>query len=176
MLFKVRDLELKPARFEVSFAAGEINFLDDELKQTAPLAAKGVAEWVESISEIHVTGEFSTKLAAPCDRCLETGTFAVAEHFDLYYRPAATLETGEEIEIKDEDEIQVGFFDGEEISLEEILREQVLLALPVQRLCREECKGLCPSCGANRNQSVCACSPPEVENRWGALKDLKISK
>jgi len=156
MLISVRDLEIKPVRFDTTYAAGEIDFLEEGLTQSGPLAAKGVAELSESTGEIQIRGEFHAKLAADCDRCLEGTQFSIDRQFDLCYQPAETLDTGVEVELQ-QGETELGFFEGEGLVLEEVLREQVLLALPVQRLCREDCKGLCPSCGANLNQGACAC-------------------
>ena len=176
MLFQVRELEIKPVRFDQVYAAGEFNFLDEGLSQVSPLVAKGSAEFLESVGEIHVSGELQVKLAFACDRCLESAEFAVERTFDLYYRPATELSGEEEVALK-EDETEMGFFDGEAVALEEILREQVLLALPVQKLCRKDCKGLCPSCGVNLNQGSCACVPAVTATGWGAaLREIKLSK
>ena len=175
MLFKVRDLEIKPIRFDHTYAAGEFNFLDEALTQAGPLRAQGQAEYLDSVAEVHVQGEFQVKLASECDRCLEPAGFAVDRKFDLFYRPAKELDAEEEIALK-EDETEIGFYDGEAVELEEILREQVLLALPVQKLCRGDCKGLCPSCGVNLNQGQCGCAPVVTATGWGAaLREIKLS-
>jgi uncharacterized protein len=93
--------------------------------------------------------------------------------FDLFYRPVATIARDEEIEI-DEGEAEIGFYEDGGLELEDILREQILLALPMQRVCSEDCKGICPVCGKNRNQSGCDCHPHTVDDRWGALRKLEI--
>ena len=172
MYFKIRDLELKPNRFEVAFAPGEVDLLDPELIQAGPLTARGVAEFLDSVSEIHVSGEFSVRITAPCDRCLEPATGEISQKFDLYYRPMEELEGGVEVGLKAKDS-DVGFYEGEGISLIDILREQILLALPVQRLCRKDCPGLCPICGLSLNEQQCHCVAPAVESRWEALKSFK---
>ena len=64
----------------------------------------------------------------------------------------------EEVEI-DEGEAELGFYQGGGMELEDILREQILLAMPMQRVCREDCKGICPTCGGNRNETPCDCKP-----------------
>lgn len=175
MLFKVRDLEIKPIRFDQSYAAGEMNFLDEALTQAGPLRASGLVEYLDSVAEIHAQGEFQVKLASECHRCLEHAEFAIDRKFDLFYRPAEALDTEEEIALK-EAETEIGFYEGEGVELEEILREQVLLALPVQRLCREDCKGLCPSCGVNLNNETCGCTPVVTATGWGAaLNKIKLS-
>jgi uncharacterized protein len=175
MLFSVRELELKPIRFDLAYAAGEIDFLEEGVTQVGPLAVKGVAELLESVGEIQVRGEFQLKLTSECDRCLDRAEFALERQFDLCYQPAETLEMGPEVELQ-QDETEIAFFDGEGVMLEEILREQVLLALPVQRLCRKDCKGLCLSCGANLNAGPCGCSPKQLAdeaNPWqSALRQV----
>jgi len=172
MFFKIRDLELKPNRFEVAFAPGEVDLLDPELQQAGPLTAEGVAEFLDSVSEIHVRGEFSIRVYAPCDRCLEPAGEEIRQKFDLYYRPMEELEGGVEVGLKAAD-ADVGFYEGDGISLIDILREQILLALPAQRVCRKDCRGLCPICGLSLNEQQCSCVAPAVESRWEALKSFK---
>jgi uncharacterized protein len=60
--------------------------------------------------------------------------------------------------------------------LEDAVREQVLLALPGRMLCQQDCQGLCPQCGANRNRTNCDCVQPAVDSRWKALADLAAPK
>ena len=89
----------------------------------------------------------------------------------MYYRPASDMPEEEEVKI-DAGEAEIGFYeDG--LELEDILREQVLLALPMQRVCSEACKGICPDCGKNRNETACDCKP-DVDDRWGALRNLEL--
>ena len=172
MFFKIRDLELKPNRFEVAFGPGEIDLLDPELQQAGPLTAQGVAEFLDAVSEIHVQGELHVRVNAPCDRCLEPAGEEIRRKFDLYYHPVEELEGGVEVALKPSDG-DVGFYEGEGISLIDILREQILLALPVQRVCRPDCLGLCAICGMSLNEQQCSCVAPAVESRWEALKSFK---
>jgi uncharacterized protein len=67
------------------------------------------------------------------------------------------------------------WFDGKRIDLDPILREQVLLALPMSLLCAESCRGLCPVCGENLNLKDCRCERKVADPRWMALKDIKLS-
>ena len=85
-------------------------------------------------------------MAAECDRCLGRARFPLDAGFDLFYRPMSFIAREEEVEI-DEGEAEIGFYEGGGIELEDILREQVLLALPMQRVCSDLCKGICPVCG-----------------------------
>ena len=66
-------------------------------------------------------------------------------------------------------------FTGEELDLCEAVQEQVIMALPVRPLCREDCRGLCPVCGADLNEESCTCAEKTVDPRWKALSELKIS-
>jgi len=171
VLFRVRDLEVRAARFDVELAPGSIDFLDAELRQLGPLRAVGKAELMTgSLGEIRVSGRLAVVMEAPCDRCLEAARFPIESEFSLYYRPVAEG-YGDEKEI-DAGEAEMGFYEGEGLELNEVLREQVLLALPMQRVCREDCKGICPACGRNRNLSECRCENPAADDRWAALKEL----
>ena len=69
----------------------------------------------------------------------------------------------------------MGWYRGNEIEVDSYLSEVVALALPVQPICREDCAGLCPKCGADRNQAPCACGDSQVDPRWQALERLRES-
>ena len=70
-------------------------------------------------------------------------------------------------------EAEVGYYQGEGVLLEDVLREQVLLAAPLKAICREDCRGLCPHCGRNLNLEQCTCAEPIEDPRWEALKGLR---
>jgi len=77
-----------------------------------------------------------------------------------------------EIEL-DEGEAEMGFYDGAGIELKDVLREQVLLSLPMQLVCSEDCKGICSQCGKNKNTGLCQCEARPADDRWAALRNLK---
>lgn len=172
MFFHVRELALKPGRFDVELEPGRIDFLDPKVRQKGPLKASGKAELVsDSLAEIRVKGHVHVDMEAECDRCLDPAAFTVDGDFELYYRPVEEG-YGEEAAL-DESEAEMGFYEGDGIELNDALREYALLALPMQRLCSEGCKGLCPVCGQNRNQQECQCRTKAVDERWAALKTMK---
>jgi uncharacterized protein len=113
---------------------------------------------------VHVRGRLSSPLEAECGRCLERFAVAVAQELDLFYLPRTAQrpveEEEEEVELRDRD-LVIGYYEGARLDLGDVVREQLFLALPLKRLCREDCRGLCPSCGANRNTSRCSCPEPE---------------
>lgn len=172
MFFHLRDLELRPAVFDVELAPGEVEFLDPKLNQTGPMRASGKVELTSgSLSEIRASGNVTVDMEGECDRCLDPARFQVHSEFSLDYRPAEA-NAGDE-KLIDPEETEVGFYDGDGLELRDLLREQVLLALPMRRLCSEDCSGLCPVCGQNRNQNRCECQPALADDRWSALSGLK---
>jgi len=106
-----------------------------------------------------------------CDRCLEVAQFPLKLSFDLFYEPVEEGPADAEVALEAEDST-IDFYQGEGLVLEDVLREQVLLALPMRRICREDCKGICPVCGQNRNRGDCGCKPVILDDRWAALREL----
>ena len=129
MFLSVRDMELRKIRFDEIFRPGQIDFAGEDLEQDSPLHAVGSAELLaHSDGDLRIQGRYSVEMAAQCDRCLVRAQFPLDSGFDLFYRPASLLAREEEVEI-DEGEAEIGFYENGGIVLEDILREQVLLAL-----------------------------------------------
>ena len=174
MFLSVKELELRRIRFDETYQPGRIDFAGEDLEQSSPLHVAGSAEVVaRSDGEVRIQGKYTVEMAAECDRCLRRARFPLDGDFDLYYRPMSVIAREEEVEIG-EDEVEIGFYVGGGLELEDILREQVLLALPMQRTCSEDCKGICPVCGRNRNETTCDCRIESSDDRWGALRKLGI--
>jgi uncharacterized protein len=174
MFLSVKEMELRKIRFDETFEPGQIDFSSEDLEQISPLRSTGSAELLKhSDGEVRVQGKYSVEMAAQCDRCLTRARFPLDARFDLFYRPMSDIAREEEIEI-DEGEAEIGFYEHGGMELEDILREQVLLALPMQRVCSDVCKGICPVCGRNRNETVCDCKLESTDDRWGALRNLEI--
>jgi uncharacterized protein len=96
----------------------------------------------------------------------------IENDFDLIYMPAAEAVKGGEDEIESAG-VDIGYYDSHGLLLNEVLREVVLLALPMQLVCSEECKGMCAVCGQNRNERECRCQQEAVDDRWSKLKSLR---
>jgi len=172
MFLSIQEMEVRKVRFDETFEPGQIDFADDQVTQAGPLHVQGVAELLANTEgEVRIRGDLSVAMRADCDRCLAEARFPLEAKLDLFYRPMFNIAREEEIEI-DEGEAEIGFYEGEGIELEDILREQILLLLPMQKVCREECKGICPICGKNRNESACDCKPATADDRWQALRDI----
>lgn len=171
MFVRISDLELGKAPFSETYAPGAIEFFEPQLRQTAPIEASGFAELSQSTREITVSGHVATRMEIACDRCLEPAAIDLAADFSLLYRPAALSPEHGEVLIAGE-ETKVGFYEGEGLELADVLREEVLLLLPMQRVCSEECQGICPVCGQNRNQVSCSCHIEPGDDRWAGLRNL----
>lgn len=117
-------------------------------------------------------GTVRTELELPCSRCLEPFRFPVDASFDQRFLPATELAHEDEHEVQDED-LDLSYYRDDRIDLNELLREQFYLALPMKPLCDEACKGLCPQCGTNVNTGTCACAPGWDDPRLAPLKALK---
>lgn len=178
MLFRIHDLEVQNIEFRESFSPGAID-LGPDIEQTAPLESSGHAELIEEshggrhkVQDIRVVGTFSTRVEVRCARCLEPVQRDLGSSFDLLYRPAGIEGRPAESAVSEAD-TEIGFYRGEGLLLEDVLREQILLAVPIKLVCREECRGLCPGCGRNLNVEECVCPAPVGDPRWTALQDIK---
>jgi uncharacterized protein len=178
MFIEVAELELHPIDFQKEFPPDAID-LGSGVRMCAPLHSSGRAQLVEEhhgkhqvVKDIRLQGELSTSLELPCARCIEPVVQKVARSFDLLYRPLGTDAGHEELSVTDA-EAEIGYYQGEGVLLEDALREQVLLSVPLKVLCRDDCKGLCPSCGKNRNAEACTCDQSVEDPRWEALKGIR---
>jgi uncharacterized protein len=178
MFLDIKQLELHPLDFQEEFHPGVID-LGQEARQRTPLKASGHAEVVEEhhgkhqvIKDIRLRGHLSAGLELQCARCLEPVTQEIKREFELLYRPLGADAGKDELSVTDA-EAEIGYYQGEGLLLEDVLREQVLLALPLKVTCRADCKGLCPQCGKNLNQEQCSCSREVEDPRWAALKDVR---
>ena len=167
MLITLADLELHRIEVSKTYECGTLDFRCTEFKQSAPLRVKAVAELAGS--EIRLSGHLDARLTATCDRCLAIFDFPVEHDFDLFYRPIETIARAEEVEVPKE-ELGIGFYSGEGIALADAMAEQVILSVPMKLVCRPDCRGLCPVCGADRNRVECQCAPPRKESPFARLK------
>jgi len=178
MFISIEALEGRNLEFQEEFQPQDID-LGPELAAQQPLLTRGRAELVEEhrghkqiIQDIRLVGSYSTQVELRCARCLEPVVRRLAADFDLLYRPLGADARAAEASIH-EAETEIGYYSGPGLLLEDVLKEQILLAVPVKTVCREECLGLCSQCGRNRNLGACGCAQPLADPRWQALKELK---
>ena len=172
MKIDISCLEQEPLSFDERFTVVP-DRLDGDVV-TAPVAVRLQGEVRADGEVVTVLGRVRADGTVACSRCLDDVEWTVDESFAVEYRWPANPPMEDEIGL-DEDDLDVSFLEGNEIDLLELAAEQILLALPMRILCDEDCAGLCPTCGANRNRpEPCDC-PPEVDPRWQALAGLKNS-
>ena len=157
---------------EGSLEPGEIDFRVEPLRQVEPLDWTGFIE--RTGDEIRFQGRLETRLELACVRCLETIEQPVDRAFDLYFRQRDSFVYDEDADIElEEADTQTSFMTGAVLPLAGILREQVLLAMPMKPLCSTDCSGLCPSCGINRNAGSCDCPAQPMNPAFEGLLQLK---
>jgi uncharacterized protein len=178
MEFKVSELEREPIEYEMELAPGTIDF-GEEAEQAGNLTTAGRAEVLHEhrgpkdiVADIRLKGSLAGRFQVPCARCIEPVEIPITSEFDLLFRPVGVDGGAPERSIT-APETEIGYYQKDSLLLEDVLREQVLLALPVKTLCKPDCKGLCPHCGQNRNLQACDCDEGQNDPRWEALAGLR---
>lgn len=146
----------------------EEKFGDEEVPLVSPVKAR--LELTKAYSEIIVAGNVSAELELECSRCLKKYRRIMNEPVNVVYHPLAEIGTDRH-ELKD-DEMDMGFYQGEELDLQELIREQVMLNIQMKPLCDENCKGICSQCGTDLNTDTCNCEEKKVDSRLEILKKL----
>ena len=170
MFLDVHELATKKIRIRKNYAPGTLDFHSGDFRQLEPLEVRATAELVEN--QIRIYGTLHTRLEMVCARCLETVVEEVSKNFDLFYRPMTSIAREEEVRLK-LDDTEMAFFEGDGLFLADVLAEQVNLSLPMKVICRSDCRGLCPHCGANLNQEECRCESHAADPRLAPLARLK---
>ncbi|HIE32574.1 MAG TPA: DUF177 domain-containing protein [Thermodesulfobacteriaceae bacterium] len=163
--------EIPPEGLHIEFEEGG-ELLQDCFLLHKPLLAKVFLK--KRGIDVKAKGHIETTVILTCDRCLEEFLFEVNEDFEVEFRPQASMSLKEETQLTRED-LDVVFYEGDVIPVDELVREQVILAVPYKKLCREDCRGLCPRCGKNLNQGLCGCEIRKT-SPFAVLKELLGNK
>lgn len=157
-------------------AISSFEFGPDEYRAARPLS------WNASITNVGgallVSGTVKGQVTTACARCLEDATFDVEGEIEGYFLIEGEGEAPDDME---EDEFDV-LPEDNKLDLEPLILAAVYVELPLIPLCREDCKGICPTCGANLNEGPCDCVPDASDeddginpnNPFAALKGLKL--
>jgi uncharacterized protein len=170
MFLDVKELAVRKIRIQKSYPPGAVDFHTAEFQQVEPLEVRATAELVDG--QIRIYGSFHTRVEFGCARCLETVSEEMSRNFDLFYRPLSTVAREEEVELKTAD-TDIAFFNGDGLFLADVLAEQVNLLIPMKVICRSDCRGLCPHCGANLNAEECRCETHSPDPRFAPLARMK---
>jgi len=163
-------IEGEPFQFDVNIAGNEIDLESDFARLNGDISIRG--ELTKHIAQTDVVGEIDAKIEIDCTRCLQPVVQDLKIPFDVDFVTPEFDATARETELNQSD-LETAVFEGDQVDLNELVREQILLNLPEQTFCSPDCKGLCPKCGQNRNLIDCNCEENETDPRWAALKDLK---
>jgi uncharacterized protein len=157
-------------QFSRSFPPSEVEQEGDAYRVVAPVQVD--FEIHKDKDRFRLVGTARTELELTCSRCLEPFRLPFDGSFDLRYLPASELSSDDERAVAEED-LDTSYYRDDQIDLNELLREQFYLALPMKPLCRETCAGLCAQCGTNLNTGACQCAPRWEDPRLAPLRDLK---
>ncbi len=135
-------------------------------------------------SNVYASGTMTGHVVVACGRCVGPASIPIEEEaLRVTFMPKADVPEEDDAEVADKsedegvelasDDLDVFPFEGEHVDLERLIREQLVLAVPYAPLCKEDCQGLCPQCGIDRNVETCECTKP-IDPRFEALKGLKL--
>jgi uncharacterized protein len=174
MIIKIQEIgpdgESRSLPFEPSWWKTELAGVDAELGASRAGADVDIHRVGENVM---VHGRMYGTVTVPCGRCLAPAMVDLATSIHMTYsRDPEVVDVDLE---NPDDDVDFATYDGDEIDLAELFREQILLAIPMTPLCREECKGLCSQCGKDLNQGPCSCERPKKDSPFEGLKGLKLS-
>ena len=171
MRIELEKLEEAGGKFSQLYDANELQFDEDEVRVIERVDVRGQAR--RKNGEVELRGCLNTRVAVPCGRCLKQVELPLEVRFAERFVSEVSWRGEEQHELREED-LNLAVFDGEGIELEDLVKEEILLGVPGHVLCAEECKGLCPSCGLDRNFANCDCEAEQIDSRWDKLKELNL--
>jgi len=167
MNIKLADLERRngePLPFKATLNEVDLKSRHHEIRSMTPVEAEGEAVQLGNL--YYVTGKMKADVNFICARCLNPFTHHAAVSFSETFAPEDDPVLGED---EDSDILPL---EGDEIELDALLQEDFLLAMPTFPLCEDDCKGLCPTCGVNRNEVACSCKNERIDPRLAGLADF----
>jgi len=162
---------LEPVRWQesVTFSPSELGL--DDVTELSPVDVEGTL--THAAPDLVLDARLAFRLTLPCDRCLAPVTVDVVGDLKLVVVQRRGGAGESEDRVLHEEELGILEVSGESLETRPLVAEQVLLNVPAKPLCREDCAGLCPSCGADRNLGPCGCEREEADPRWAALAEWK---
>jgi uncharacterized protein len=166
MILDLRGIEEFPAQVRVVAAGAELHPFSSDVRRVEVLHADLAIQKAEE--EYFIQGRTFTRVGLECARCLREYAAELIGQTDFIVCSDQRPETDRRVR----DDEEYVYFHGSDLRVDvfEPVRQSVLLEVPLMPLCEEDCKGLCPRCGANLNETACRCAPPETDSRWEGLK------
>lgn len=161
MKINIQDMDIHPIEVDEEIS---LEFISPLIREYYPNQAS-VHVYVEKIKkEFRVHIDLNTKAHYVCDRCLDEFDVSFSADIEQQYHQGAG-------ELLDEDIIRIEA-DAIEIDIDPVISEMMLLNHPQKMLCKEDCKGICPNCGAHLNHEACRCGEKPIDPRWEELRKL----
>jgi uncharacterized protein len=173
----IREIKDVPQTAAFAEEVGELNgLLHHGVPDYTATSAIGVsASYYRAGMDVFVDGELWGLFQGTCSRCLVEYPFRLVRQFAVVLAPASELGPEGGDHRLSADDLALSFYRGEEIDLSPLVHEQTILALPTRPLCDPACRGLCPRCGASRNDGDCGCVADAGDPRLAVLRGLKMS-
>ncbi|HEX2570497.1 MAG TPA: DUF177 domain-containing protein [Polyangia bacterium] len=171
MRIKIKDIpdsgRALDITFDRAFLGDALEGFDADLQKSQAFASLFLNRMGD---QVFARGQLGGTLTIPCARCLVPTSLRVDVPLRVTFIPEDELPPEDRVT----DDVEFATHDRQYVVLDNILREALILAIPMTPLCRESCQGLCPICGQDRNEGDCGCMPESPDPRFAALKDLKL--
>jgi len=160
----------EPVPFNFRIAADQLDLDTEGVRITGDVDVSG--EVSKNVAKTDVKGSIKAPLEIDCTRCLVSVKRDLDISFEIDYVDRELFPESKETHLESGD-LDTDIIEGNELDLTEVAREQMVLNLPEQVLCRDGCKGICVTCGKDLNEGNCSCDGDDIDPRWAALKSLK---
>lgn len=147
----------------------DIIFKETIISDDTSFLAQAQMKINKTYREVLISGDIKADVELQCSRCLKDFKLTMTIPFDVVYNPVDELKNEERYELK-QDELDMGFYSGDELDISELIKEQIILNIPMKPLCNELCKGICLKCGADLNYDKCSCGEKEIDPRLEILQ------
>ena len=169
MRVELASLQDGKGEFVHQYQPGELSLDDERVKIIAEPEVKGTIR--QDGSRVKLSGKIKGGLEVECDRCLKPVDLPVNSSFRLDYVSAEEYQRQQAVEL-DVDDLDLAVFESDAIDVDALVAEELLLAIPDQVLCKNDCLGICAVCGVDRNSAECNCETAEIDPRWAALREV----
>lgn len=170
MIIELDKLDSGDGKFDLLIKPEEIDLEREDVEIKGDVSVRGEAE--KHIAHTDIKGAIAFAADIECTRCLKPVPKSLLFDYEVSYVSPEDFSDEREKELA-AGEMATDVAETGRVDVGELVREQILLNLPEQTLCMDECKGICPQCGADRNAEDCKCGDTEIDPRWSALKNLK---
>ena len=172
LMRKVFDMRLKISDIPEGGLTQELDLPVEVRDGAGPDTAHVSIKLFRFGKKVVAEGTVRITVSLNCSRCLKAVAYPVETKFSEEYNPAEAFDKEEEQELTDR-ELDLGYYSNDELDISGLIREQVLLSVPMKPLCIADCQGICVKCGKDLNEGACGCKTEEVDPRLAPLSKFK---